>query len=188
LFYLKVSAMLKAPRALFLDRDGVINNDAHFVYRKQDCHFVPGIFELSRKAAANGYRIIVVTNQSGIGRGLFSESQFLEFMEWMRGRFTEEGVTLTEVYYCPYHPTEAIGHFKRPSLDRKPSPGMFLKARDKFKLNMNASIAIGDSPRDAQAAHAAGVGTILHLAGKSKPAEATAEIASLSEALAYFTS
>lgn len=172
-------------RALFLDRDGVINEDAHFVHRKEDCRFLPGIFELCRKAKAAGFLIIIATNQSGIGRGRFSEEQFASFMEWMKARFTEEGVTIDAVYYCPHHPTEGKGAYRRPSLDRKPSPGMFLKAKSNFKINMAKSIAIGDAARDGQAAHAAGVGTILHLKGKPAPESLTAEISSLSEAEPY---
>ena len=153
-------------RALFLDRDGVINLDRGYVHRVQDFHFQKGIFELSRAAQALGYLVIVVTNQAGIARGYYTESQFLELTNWMVRRFAEQGVHIARVYYCPYHPVHGIGEYKHDSPDRKPRPGMFLRAQEDFDLDLAASILVGDKLSDIDAAEAAGVGLkILLLSG-----------------------
>lgn len=151
------------PKALFLDRDGVVNVDKGFVHTREAFEFIPGIFELCAKAHAMGYGLIICTNQSGIGRGLFSQAQFDSLTEWMTAEFAARQAPLAAVYHCPYHPEEGKGAYRLASPDRKPQPGMFLKARERFGLDMAASLAIGDTPRDAQAALAAGVGTVLNL-------------------------
>lgn len=177
--------MKPQARALFLDRDGVINRDKGFVHKRTELEFVPGIFELCRKAHGLGYKLVICTNQSGIGRGFFSEEQYQLLTQWLKEQFEAQGGPLSAVYHCPFHPEEGKGAYRKPSLDRKPAPGMFLKAQAVWKLNMQHSIAIGDTARDAEAAHAAGVGTILHLGGKPSPDYITARIASLSEAASY---
>lgn len=135
-------------RALFLDRDGTINVDYHYVHREEDFEWVPGIVELCRAAQEAGYALIVITNQSGIERGYFTEEVYAGFTEYIKRRFEEEGVRLTDVLHCPYleHP------------DRKPAPGLFLKAQEKWGVDMAASLSLGDKPRDVQAGVNAGVG------------------------------
>ncbi|WP_181407056.1 HAD-IIIA family hydrolase [Cylindrospermopsis raciborskii] len=91
-------------RALLLDRDGVINEDYGYIYQPQQVSFVEGIFELCRYAHLLNYLILVVTNQSGIGRGYFLKEDFLVLMDWMDKQFTEQGCPITQVYFCPYHP------------------------------------------------------------------------------------
>lgn len=172
-------------KALFLDRDGVVNVDKNFVHTQAEFEWMSGIFELCRKAHEAGYLLVICTNQSGIGRLLYSESQFLALTEWMKQRFSQESAPLTAVYFCPFHPEAGKGQYCRPSLDRKPAPGMFLKARDAYHIDMQRSIAIGDTARDAEAAYAAGVGTILHLGQELIPTYVTSQIALLSEAVGY---
>lgn len=145
-------------RALFLDRDGVINADAGYVHRPETFQFTEGIFELCRAAQAAGYLLIVVTNQAGIARGYFSEADFLKLTDWMEQRFLEEGVRIQHVYYCPYHPEFGEGLYKRESPDRKPNPGMLLRAQSDFDLDLASSFLIGDKLSDFDAARAAGVG------------------------------
>jgi len=115
-------------KALILDRDGVVNLDKDYVYRIEDFEFIDGIFNLCRDAAAQGYLIFIITNQSGIGRGYYTEADFHALTDWMKARFHEEGVTITQVYFCPYHPVHGIGKYKQDSNDRKPNPGMILRA------------------------------------------------------------
>src|SRR5579862_5947720 len=110
-------------KALFLDRDGVINIDHPYVHSREEFHFQDGIFDLCRAAQALGYILLVVTNQSGIARGYFTESIFLELMEWMLDRFAEQRVVISRVYYCPYNPGFGVGEYKRDSPFRKPQPG-----------------------------------------------------------------
>jgi D-glycero-D-manno-heptose 1,7-bisphosphate phosphatase len=154
---------MAGQRALFLDRDGVINVDTGFLHRSADCVFVDGIFELASTFAAHGFRLVVVTNQSGIGRGYYSEADFTAFMRWMRGEFARQGVEIDAVYHCPDHPTEGIGRYRRENPWRKPGPGMLLQAAQDLELDLAASWAIGDKTSDVEAARAAGIGTILLL-------------------------
>ncbi|RQS23225.1 D-glycero-beta-D-manno-heptose 1,7-bisphosphate 7-phosphatase [Burkholderia sp. Bp8998] len=145
-------------KALFLDRDGVINVDYGYVHQKQDCVFVAGIFDLVRLANATGYQVVIVTNQAGIGRGYFSEAQFVAFMDWMRGAFEARGARIDRVYFCPHHPAAGVGAYKQACECRKPQPGMLHEARRDLDLSMAESIMVGDKPSDLEAAERAGVG------------------------------
>lgn len=145
-------------KALFLDRDGVINLEHNYVCSPDRFHFQDGIFELCLAAQKLGYLLLVVTNQAGIARGYYSESQFLNFTDWMIRKFVEQQVRIDRVYYCPYHPTHGIGRYRMDSQDRKPNPGMILRARDEFNLDLRSCILIGDQLSDIAAAEAAGVG------------------------------
>lgn len=148
--------------ALFLDRDGVINHDAGYTSRVEDFIFMDGIFDLCSAAKRKAYLLFVVTNQAGIGRGYYSESDFLALTAWMCKRFEVEGVPITEVFFCPDHPDRGIGPYKKDSLDRKPNPGMLLRAAKKYSISMNTSMMIGDKDTDMLAADRAGVGTRCH--------------------------
>ena len=150
-------------RALLLDRDGVINVDHGYVHRPAEFEFMPGIFDFCRAARAWGYRLVVVTNQAGIGRGLYSEHDFAALNTWMLDRFAAENAPIERVYHCPSHPSEGIGPHRYDSSRRKPAPGMIFDARDDFALDLERSALIGDKPSDVEAAHAAGVGLRLLL-------------------------
>lgn len=176
----------KPKKALFLDRDGVINKDYGYVYQVVDAIFMPGIFELARAAHQKGYLLIVVTNQSGIGRGFYTEEAFLDLMDWMKEQFAEEGAPLTDVYYSPYHADAGIGKYKKFSEDYKPQPGMLLKAISKYGIDPLQSLIIGDKHKDMQAGKAAGVPTrILFTQEDFACPEATARITDLKDALRY---
>jgi D-glycero-D-manno-heptose 1,7-bisphosphate phosphatase len=163
--------------ALFLDRDGVINFDRGYVHRSEDFEFLPGIFELCSAARAQGLRLVVVTNQAGIGRGLYDERDFERLTVWMRERFAEAGAPIDAVYHCPTHPTAGIGPYRAESPRRKPNPGMILDARDELGLDLAASILLGDKPSDVQAGLAAGVGlNLLLVAEESAAAPAGIEL------------
>src|SRR4029079_2746485 len=96
-------------KALFLDRDGVINIDRGYVCAQDDFEFVDGIFDVCRHATSLGYLIIVVTNQAGIGRGYYSEEDFTQLPEWMCRAFGEQGAPIAKVYFCPFHPEFGVG-------------------------------------------------------------------------------
>lgn len=125
-------------RALFLDRDGVINTDHGYVYRPEHFEFMPGIFDLCREARAQGYLLFVITNQAGIGRGLYTEDDFHALTRWMRGEFEREGCPIDEVYFCPVHPQHGLGEYRRESSRRKPNPGMILDAKEAFDVDLAA--------------------------------------------------
>jgi len=150
--------------ALFLDRDGVVNEERNYVYRIEDFEFVDGIFDLCWSAKLVGMAVVVITNQAGIGRGYYMEAQFHDLTEWMCNRFLEKGVAIDGVYYCPYHPVYGVGKYNADSFDRKPSPGMILQARDELGLRLSDSILIGDKASDIAAAKAAGVGRTVLIA------------------------
>jgi D-glycero-D-manno-heptose 1,7-bisphosphate phosphatase len=144
-------------KALFLDRDGVINHNYGYVHTIEKFDFIDGIFDLARTAHQLNYKIIVVTNQAGIGRGLYSEEDFLHVTKWMNNKFIEKDAPITDVLFCPYHPTEGIGHYKKDSEDRKPNPGMILKAIKLHNIDISNSILIGDNSTDINAGKSAGV-------------------------------
>lgn len=177
----------RGKRVLFLDRDGVINHDSGYTSRAEDFHFVDGIFDLCRAAANLGYLLIVVTNQAGIGRGYYTEKEFFLLMEWMCNRFQAEGAPITDVYYCPFHPTHGVGIYKQDSFDRKPNPGMLLRAAEKYELDLEFSMMIGDKDSDMEAASKAGVGVRCHYLGNADGSVlsefATHEIHSLREGI-----
>lgn len=147
----------KSSKALFLDRDGVINLDSGYVSKVEEIEFTEGIFDLARIVVSLGYRIVVVTNQSGIGRGYFTEVEFHELMEWMRQKFSVEGCPIDGVYFSPFHPTDGIGEYKKDSEMRKPNPGMFLQAIRDFSLDASKCVLVGDRLSDIEAGRAAGV-------------------------------
>ncbi|MCA9015154.1 MAG: D-glycero-beta-D-manno-heptose 1,7-bisphosphate 7-phosphatase [Planctomycetaceae bacterium] len=146
-------------KSLFLDRDGVINQEKHYLYRIEDFEFVDGIFALCRAALDHGYCLIVVTNQAGIARGYYTEAQFLELTEWMKQEFARRDLPLTDVFYCPHHPRHGGERYCRECECRKPGPGMLLEAARKHDLDLSASILVGDKGSDLAAGRAAGIGT-----------------------------
>ena len=104
-------------KALFLDRDGIINVDHGYVYQEENFEFVEGIFELCTKAQVNGFMIIVITNQSGIGRGKYSEREFEELCQWMKAEFQQRNIVIDDIFYCPHHPTNAKGEYLQSAAD-----------------------------------------------------------------------
>lgn len=152
-------------RALLLDRDGVINANHGYVHSAAGTQWLPGVFELCRAARAAGYLVVVVTNQAGIARGLYSEQEFLEYTHWVHKQFASHGAPLAATYYCPHHPTAGLG---MPGCDcdcRKPKPGMILAAASDLSLSLAQCIMVGDAPSDMLAAAAAGVGRAFRLLG-----------------------
>ena len=152
------------PKALFLDRDGVINQEISYLIRPEDVRWVDGIFSLCRTAQSLGYALVVVTNQSGIARGFYTPAQFEALMVWMRQQLAAESITLDAVYHCPYHP-DGQGEWRREHPDRKPGPGMLLRAAQEHNLDLSASIMIGDRCGDVGAANAAGLRQAFLIAG-----------------------
>ncbi|MEA5428587.1 D-glycero-alpha-D-manno-heptose-1,7-bisphosphate 7-phosphatase [Arcicella lustrica] len=142
-------------KAIFLDRDGVINVDKNYVYRISDFEFRVSIFEVCKKYQDEGYLIFVITNQAGIARGYYTENDFNLLTDWMLSQFEERGVYITKVYFCPHHP-----EFTGECSCRKPNPGMILKAQEEFNLDLEESVLFGDKESDLQAGRNAGIKTL----------------------------
>ncbi|MBF0169620.1 MAG: HAD family hydrolase [Nitrospinae bacterium] len=160
---------MRSPKALFLDRDGVINVDAGYVHAVEAFRFVEGVFDLTRTAIGLGYLPVVVTNQAGIGRGYYSERQFVELTEWMLGEFDRQGCPLAAVYYSPYHAEHGKGEYRRDTWCRKPNPGMLFDAKARFGLDLSASALVGDKASDMVAALRAGVGLSILIGSDDAP-------------------
>ena len=139
-------------KALFLDRDGVVNIEKEYLYKKEDFEFIEGIFELCRHYQALGYLIFIVTNQSGIARKFYTEEDFAKLTQWMLQEFEKEGIHIAKVYHCPHHP-EISGVCEC----RKPKPGMLREAAEAFDVDLENSIMIGDKERDIEAGLNAGL-------------------------------
>ena len=144
-------------RALFLDRDGVINLDHGWVGTKDRFQFVPGALDAIRMASDAGFHMFVVTNQSGIARGHYTEAQFAELTAWMLTEIRAAGGTVDDLRYCPYHPEAAIEAYRRVSDWRKPAPGMLLDLMSRWQVDPARSLLVGDQPTDLAAATAAGI-------------------------------
>ncbi|MFD2285489.1 D-glycero-beta-D-manno-heptose 1,7-bisphosphate 7-phosphatase [Pedobacter petrophilus] len=140
-------------KALFLDRDGVINIDHGYVYKIENFFFTDEIFKIAKHYQDQGFLIIVVTNQSGIARGYYTEIDFHRLTEWMVQKFRDQNIEITKVYHCPHHPD-----FNGPCSCRKPMPGMILSAKAEFDLDLPNSVLIGDNKTDIEAGEKAGVG------------------------------
>ncbi len=154
------------PKAAFIDRDGVINREVEYLHRIEDFEFIDGVFDACRLLADNGYRLVVVTNQSGIGRGYYDEAQYLALTRWMVARFADRGIVIDGVYHCPHHPRHGIGEYRMACECRKPKPGMLLQAAREHDIVLSRSLMFGDKEADVEAGRAAGVGaTVLVRSG-----------------------
>jgi D,D-heptose 1,7-bisphosphate phosphatase len=135
-------------RAVFMDRDGVINLDDGYTSGDDEIAFVPGAIDFMRSVLALGYEIVVVTNQAGIAKGKFSQADYETFTKRLNSVLVSEGIRVLDFSYCPYHPEAIIDEYRRVSLDRKPGPGMILKAAERFSIDISDSWMIGDSVSD----------------------------------------
>lgn len=143
--------------ALFLDRDGVINEEVHYLWRIEDCRLVDGIVPLLQAAHRHGYMTVVVTNQAGIGRGRYTEADFHGLMKHISTELARDGAFLDAVYFSPFHPEHGVGEFRRETECRKPQPGMLLRAAQEHGIDLHRSILVGDRCTDIAAGAAAGV-------------------------------
>ena len=157
-----------ANKAIFLDRDGTINVDHGYVHKIDDFQFIEGVGKALKQLQDKGYLLVLVTNQSGIARGYFSEAQFHQLTEWMDWSLDEDyGVVLDGIYYCPHHPEAKLEEFKQDCDCRKPKPGMLLQAIEELKIDPSRSIMIGDKVDDLLAGKGAKINTnILVRTGK----------------------
>ena len=148
-----------ALKTIFLDRDGVINKEINYLHKISEFEFIDGIFDACKSFKDLGYQIIIITNQSGIGQGFYTESEYYELTQWMLEKFLSNKIAILDVFHCP--------HVQNSKCEcRKPKPGLFKLAQEKYNLNFDNSWMIGDKESDVIAANGAGINkTILLRSG-----------------------
>lgn len=161
-------------KAAFIDRDGVLNEERAFVHRAEDFTFLPGAIEALRELKAAGYLLVIVTNQSGIARGLYSEADYLALTEHVRQQLAAQGIGLDAVEYCPHLPDAPVARYRVECACRKPKPGMLRRAIQALAIDPAASFLVGDRQSDVEAGRAAGINRcFLVRTGYELPHDAT---------------
>ncbi|MFW9772371.1 MAG: D-glycero-beta-D-manno-heptose 1,7-bisphosphate 7-phosphatase [Candidatus Thorarchaeota archaeon] len=155
--------MINSNKAIFLDRDGVINEEVNHLSNPDNLQFIEGSIEALKILKDLGYLLIVITNQAGIAKGYFSEAILDEIHDKMKRILYENNVILDAIFFCPHHPD-----FTGPCNCRKPNPGMILKARDKYNINLRESFMVGDTLNDIETGLRAECQTVLVLTGYGK--------------------
>ena len=135
-------------KAAFLDRDGTINSDSGYLYKNTDFIFLAGAREGLRLLQDMGYLLIIVTNQSGIARGYYSEEEYLMLDKWLKDTLLTEGIRICDSYYCPHHPEAEVLKYRQSCDCRKPGTGLFTRAAAEHGIDMDLSVFIGDRERD----------------------------------------
>ena len=151
--------------ALFLDRDGVLNVDRGYVSRIDAFEWIDGAIECVANFKRRGWYVFVVTNQSGIARGYYTEADMQALHEHMARELAEAGTAIDRFYHAPWHEEGEVSRYRKKSIDRKPGPGMLLQAMADFPVNREQSFLIGDKQTDIEAGRAAGVGAFLFRGG-----------------------
>ncbi len=155
-------------KAVFLDRDGTINENVGYTSKIEDLEFIEWAVEGMKKFQYAGYKLIIVTNQAGIAKGKYDEEDYFVFRDEMHRRLKDNGITITAEYFCPHHSDGIIERYKVDCGCRKPKSGMLEQAAKDFDLDLKKCWMIGDMPSDIQAGKNAGCKTIQVLTGKDK--------------------
>ena len=148
-------------KAIFLDRDGVINKEVNYLHKIKDFEFTEGCIEALKTLQSHGYLLFIITNQAGIGRGYYTEDDFHQLNNWMLTELTKHDVTITEVRFCPHHPEQGIGKYKLNCECRKPKTGLITPLIEKYNIDTSKSILIGDKMSDIEAGYAAKISTLI---------------------------
>ena len=135
-------------KALFVDRDGIINDDTGYPHKPEHIRFYDSIFPLLKKAQDKGYLLVVITNQAGVAKGKFSEQDVRALHEWMAGEFSKRGISISKFYYCPHHSEGSVTEYRTACDCRKPKPGMVLQAARELDIDIASSLVIGDKTSD----------------------------------------
>ncbi|MET0384028.1 MAG: HAD family hydrolase [Burkholderiaceae bacterium] len=160
----KGSSPTPIRRAVFLDRDGVLNEDRGHVSRPDEFAWLAGSIDALRALRQGGWRLVVVTNQPGIARGLFGPAEYDNLTGWMQAELSHHGVSLDGVYHCPHLPDAPLTAWRRQCDCRKPAAGMLRRAARDLKLDLPSCVVVGDQPSDIAAGRAAGVAACIRIA------------------------
>lgn len=152
-------------KAVFFDRDGVLNVDVAYLYKIEDLRWIEGAREAVAYLTQQGYKIFIVTNQSGIARGYYTVEQMERLHSYMQQEIAAYGGRIDRIYYCPHHPEGSVAQYSCTCSCRKPKPGMLLQAFAEYDIDKEQSFLIGDGKRDVEAAEAAGVKGYLFTGG-----------------------
>jgi D-glycero-D-manno-heptose 1,7-bisphosphate phosphatase len=147
--------------AVFLDRDGTLNHDTGYIHRSADFRWLPGAVNAIRALNDSGYYVFVVTNQSGVARGLYDEAAIRDLHDWMNGELRATGARIDDMRYCPHHPDASIAAYRTACRCRKPAAGMLLDLMEVWPVIREESIMIGDRESDAAAGRAAGIASAI---------------------------
>jgi len=160
--------MTTLHRAVFIDRDGTLIKERGYITSIRQVRFFQGTASALNRLRKAGYKLVIVTNQAGIARGLLTEKILRRINNYILGKFRRQGVIFSRVYYCPHHPEGTIAKYRRHCRCRKPSPGMLLQARRDLHINLKQSFVIGDARRDLLCGKKVGAKSILVLTGQGR--------------------
>lgn len=152
---------IEKNKAIFLDRDGTLIVEKHYLHRPEEIEIEKNVIPALRLLQEHGFKLIVVTNQAGIGKGFFTVNQFLAAQSHLNSILNKENIFLTDFFYCPYHINASIERFRKNSIDRKPRPGMLKRAIKKYNIDPSTSYMIGDKLIDVQAGQSLNIQSIL---------------------------
>jgi D-glycero-D-manno-heptose 1,7-bisphosphate phosphatase len=156
-----LNTALRHRPAVFLDRDGTLNHDTGYVYRIADFRWLPGAVNAVRALNNGGYYVFIVTNQSGVARGLYDEAAIRDLHDWMNGELRAAGARIDDFRYCPHHPEASVAAYRTVCSCRKPAAGMLLDLMKAWPVIREGSIMIGDRESDAKAGRAAGIASAI---------------------------
>ena len=154
---LKIKIKKNKRKAFFLDRDGVIIKHKHYMYKKKDLRFLPGVIKGIKLLNQKKFLVIIVTNQAGIAKGYLKLKDMHELHKYMIKILLKHNCFIDDIFYCPFHPNGIVTKYKKSSIDRKPNPGMINKAVKKWNINKQNSFMMGDQLTDMQAAKKANI-------------------------------
>lgn len=150
-------------KVIFLDRDGVLNEDTGYLYKISDWKFTVNCIKALKQIVSKGYQIIIITNQSGIARGYYSQSDYSTLTQWYVDTLQKESIPVLDVFHCPHHPEGSIKSLSITCQCRKPEIGMIQQACEKYEIDLEASILVGDRESDVEAGFNAGIKTLVLL-------------------------
>jgi D-glycero-D-manno-heptose 1,7-bisphosphate phosphatase len=186
-----MSASTEPRRAVFLDRDGTVNEEREYLFRIEDFTFIPGVPAAIRRLNEAGWLVVVVTNQSGVARGYYGEADVGRLHRHIQDELAAAGARIDGFYLCPHHPSEGIGEYRRDCDCRKGRPGMLLQAAAELGIDLARSYMVGDKVADVEAAEGAGCTPLLVLTGygaeesRRLPAQRARRFAALPEAVDF---